>query len=116
MRKRPGRTTLDRWPDGHDLKKDPCACLDQLKVKIKDDTSFLTSEQRTAIVDHGNPGSCQGTSAAGPPCANDDVLDGLLATLDADEFGRLTGLADDMGRFASKSGADCLANKENAED
>ncbi|KAH9012833.1 hypothetical protein EDB83DRAFT_2233546, partial [Lactarius deliciosus] len=40
MRKWSRRTTLDRGE--HDPKKDPCACLDQPKVKIKDDASFLT--------------------------------------------------------------------------
>ncbi|KAH9031877.1 hypothetical protein EDB85DRAFT_1299293 [Lactarius pseudohatsudake] len=74
------------------------------------------AEQRTAIVDHGNPGACQDTSATAPPCANDGVLGELLATLDADEFGPLTGLVDDVSRIASKSGADCLADTENAED
>ncbi|KAH9009926.1 hypothetical protein EDB83DRAFT_2322609 [Lactarius deliciosus] len=72
------------------------------------------AEQRMSIVDHGNPGACQDTLATAPPCANDGVLGELLATLDT--FGRLTGLVDDVGRIAPKSGADCLADAENAED
>ena len=57
-----------------------------------------------AIVDHGNPGAEQGTSAIAPvttiACANDaEVLDGLLGALDSHEFifGRFIELADALG-------------------
>ncbi len=58
----------------------------------------------TAIVDRGNPGTWHGKSATEPAatvaCANDvEVPDGLLGTLDAQEFvfWRLMGLADALG-------------------
>ncbi|KAI0248416.1 hypothetical protein BJV78DRAFT_799137 [Lactifluus subvellereus] len=115
VRKWLGRTIQDRGPSGHDPEGDARACVDLLKVKIKNGPGygeFRTDYEpilariacshsrhhgpngegaRTAIVDHGNPGAWHGTSASAPattvPCTNDtEVVDGVLGVLDAHEF------------------------------
>ncbi|KAH9015863.1 hypothetical protein EDB85DRAFT_787223 [Lactarius pseudohatsudake] len=87
-------------------KNDPCTCLDLLKIRVNDDFELIPghtsrshswtgkpngARTRTATVDHSNPSAWRDTSATAPSYANDvEVLDGLLATLGAQDPGRLT--------------------------
>lgn len=116
------REIQTRGDGGHDPEEDARACVDLLRLKIKNGAGFGEFKTdyesvfermsrasgrggpgsvRGAVVDHGNPAVMHGAKAITTiGCSSDqEVLDGLLQTIPAHEFvfGRFTGLADVLG-------------------
>ena len=116
------REIQTRGDSGHDPEEDARACIDLLKMKLKNGPTFGEYKTdfesicermsrasgrggpgsvRSVVVDHGNPGVMHGARAnSNVPCTNDqEVLEGLLQAIPAHEFsfGRFTGVADALG-------------------
>ena len=117
-----GREIQTRGDSGHDPEEDARACVDLLRMKLRNGPSFGEYKTdvesifermarasgrggpgsvRSAVVDHGNPGVMHGAKAnSNVPCTSDqEVLEGLLQAIPAHEFsfGRFTGIADALG-------------------
>ncbi|KAJ8586177.1 ribonuclease H-like protein, partial [Rhizopogon salebrosus TDB-379] len=125
-----GREIQTRGESGHDPEEDARACVDLLRMKLRNGPGFgeyktdLESifermarasgrggpgSVRSAVVDHGNPGAMHGARAnSNVPCTSDqEVLEGLLEAIPAHEFsfGRFTGIADALGWLTPKTTA-----------
>ncbi|OJA19892.1 hypothetical protein AZE42_12716 [Rhizopogon vesiculosus] len=112
IKKWAGREIQTRGESGHDPEEDARACIDLLRMKLRNGPSFgeyktdLESifermarasrrggagSVRSVVVDHGNP----------------EILEGLLQAIPAHEFsfGRFTGIADALGWLTPKTTA-----------
>ncbi|OAX33367.1 hypothetical protein K503DRAFT_869590 [Rhizopogon vinicolor AM-OR11-026] len=130
IKKWAGREIQTRGESGHDPEEDARACIDLLRMKLRNGPSFgeyktdLESifermgrasrrggagSVRSVVVDHGNPGVMHGSRAnSNVPCTCDqEVLEGLLQAIPAHEFsfGRFTGIADALGWLTPKTTA-----------
>ncbi|TFY76484.1 hypothetical protein EWM64_g7526 [Hericium alpestre] len=110
-----GRTIQANGEGGHDPEEDARACLDLLKKKLENGPSFGTFKTdiesifermsrspgragndsiRSAVIDHGNPGTWHGAKATTPvACKTDEeVVQGVLEAIPNHQFifGRLT--------------------------
>ncbi|TDL16847.1 hypothetical protein BD410DRAFT_901803 [Rickenella mellea] len=111
---------------GHDPEEDARACVELLRLKIKNGPGFgefktdhesiferlsrsssSPQPKRTAVVDRGNPSTWHGAKASATvACADDgEVLKGLVETIPGHDFvfGRFMGVADVLGWTTPKT-------------
>ncbi|OJA14787.1 hypothetical protein AZE42_12824 [Rhizopogon vesiculosus] len=130
IKKWAGHEIQTRGESGHDPEEDARACIDLLRMKLRNGPSFgeyktdLESifermarasrkggagSVRSVVVGHGNPGVMHGSRAnSNVPCTCDqEVLEGLLQAIPPHEFsfGRFTGIADALGWLTPKTTA-----------